>query len=86
MRQLPPLPAGLVAALPATARPDVVLAPDEPLQPSLPLASDGVQRWVWHSRYGAMLIEVVGADVFVNGQRVEPHAPRAGGDILPSTR
>lgn len=46
----------------------------EALQPSLPLASDGVQRWVWHSRFGAMLIEVAGDEVFVNGQRVEPHA------------
>lgn len=43
-------------------------------EPSLPLAGGGVQRWVWHSRYGAMLIEVVGDDVFVNGQRVKPHA------------
>jgi hypothetical protein len=40
----------------------------------LPLAADGVQRWVWESRYGVMLIEVIGPDVFVNGQRVEPHA------------
>ena len=43
-------------------------------QPSLPLASDGVLRWVWHSKFGAILIEVMGHDVFVNGQRVEPHA------------
>lgn len=52
---------------------DVVLSPGEQIAPSLPLASDGVQRWVWHGRYGAMLIEVIGDDVFVNGQRVEPH-------------
>jgi hypothetical protein len=32
----------------------------------------GVQRWLWHSRFGDMLIEVVGPDVFVNGQRVQP--------------
>ncbi len=42
-------------------------------QPPLPLASDGVQRWVWQGRFGAMLIEVVGEQVFVNGERVEPH-------------
>lgn len=54
--------------------PDAVLAPGEHVAPSLPLASDGVQRWVWHGRYGAMLIEVIGDDVFVNAQRVEPHA------------
>jgi len=51
-----------------------VLAPGEQLEPSLPLGSDGVQRWVWHGRYGAMLIEVIGDDVFVNTHRVEPHA------------
>ena len=56
-------------------RPDVVLAPGELLEPSLPLGSDGVRRWVWHSRHGEMLIEVIGKDAFVNGQRVEPHAP-----------
>lgn len=59
---------------PLPLRPDVVLAPSEHFEPSLPLVSDGVQRWVWHSRYGAMLIEVVGDDIFVNSQRVEPHA------------
>ncbi|MDO9094534.1 MAG: hypothetical protein Q8R98_24150 [Rubrivivax sp.] len=54
--------------------PDVMLAPLETVEPSLPLASDGVRRWVWHSRYGAMLIEVIGDEVYVNQQRVEPHA------------
>lgn len=51
-----------------------MLAPSERIEPSLPLGSDGVQRWVWQSRYGAMLIEVIGDEIFVNGQRVEPHA------------
>jgi hypothetical protein len=32
-----------------------------------------VQRWVWQGRFGPMLIEVIGEQVFVNGQRVEPH-------------
>jgi hypothetical protein len=54
---------------------DVMLAAQESVEPSLPLASDGVRRWVWHSRYGAMLIEAIGTEVFVNGERVEPHAP-----------
>lgn len=54
---------------------DVVLSPGEQAQPSLPLGSDGVLRYVWHGRFGAMLIEVIGGEVFVNGQRVEPHAP-----------
>lgn len=52
-----------------------MLTPGEQLEPSLPLGSDGVRRWVWHSRHGAMLIEVIGGEAFVNGQRVEPHAP-----------
>jgi hypothetical protein len=54
--------------------PDVVLTPGEQVEPSLPLSSDGVQRWVWQGRFGEMLIEVIGDDVFVNRQRVEPHA------------
>lgn len=62
-------------APPSSLHFDVVLSPNEPGEPSLPLGSDGVQRWVWHSRFGAVLIEVVDADVFVNGQRVQPYAP-----------
>ena len=42
-------------------------------QTPLPLASEGVRRWVWESRYGAMLIEVIDDEVFVNGQRVQRH-------------
>lgn len=37
----------------------------------LPLATAGVLRYVWESRYGEILIEVVGDEVFVNGSRVE---------------
>ena len=66
-------PAPLAAT--ASFQPDVVLAPEEPIEPSLPLGSDGVRRWVWHSRHGAILIEVIGGEAFVNGQRVEPYAP-----------
>ena len=39
-------------------------------QPSLDLASEGVQRYVWQSAYGAMLIEVRDGIAFVNGARV----------------
>lgn len=53
---------------------DVVVGQTDNAQPSLPLASDGVRRWVWQSKFGAILIEVDGPDVFINGQRVEPHA------------
>jgi hypothetical protein len=37
--------------------------------------SDGVERSVWRSPYGAIVIEVIGNDVFVNGDLVEPHRP-----------
>jgi len=55
--------------------PERLLPPGEPPpQSPLPLATDGVQRWVWEGRFGSMLIEVIGAQVRVNGQPVEPHA------------
>lgn len=37
----------------------------------LPLATEGVQRYVWDSRFGSMLIEVIGDDIYVNGGKVE---------------
>jgi hypothetical protein len=54
--------------------PDVVVGNAFDAQPLLPLASTGVLRWVWHSKFGAILIEVIEQEVFVNGQRVERHA------------
>ena len=57
----------------ASFLPDVLLSPDEQVEPSLPLGSDGVQRWVWRSRFGEVLIEVVGEQVLVNGQPVAPY-------------
>lgn len=51
---------------------------DATTQVALPLATPGVQRWVWEGRYGPMLLEVDGDQVFVNGQRVQPHEPRGG--------
>jgi len=51
-----------------------VLGEADATQPSLPLSSEGVLRWVWRSRFGSILIEVVDNEVFVNGERVEPHA------------
>jgi hypothetical protein len=55
--------------------PEVLLRPAEDGQAPLPLGADGVARWVWESRFGAMLIEVIDGAVFVNGDRVLPHAP-----------
>lgn len=58
--------------------PEVLLGTDSLQEPQLPLASEGVQRYVWESRFGAMLIEVKDGAVFVNRQPVEPHvAPPA---------
>lgn len=50
--------------------PEVQLGPQPADQPNLDLASEGVQRYVWHSAYGAMLIEVRDGAAFVNGARV----------------
>ena len=65
------------ASLPMNAvlRPEVLLRCDSDYQAALPLASESVFRYVWESRYGTILIEVLGTDVFVNGQRVKPHIP-----------
>lgn len=40
-------------------------------QAALPLVAEGVERYVWESRFGSMLIEVVDDVVYVNGQEVE---------------
>lgn len=61
-----------VPAMNAPLRPDVFTRPQPSRQLDLPLASDGVQRNVWESRFGTMLIEVRAGQVFVNGSRVEP--------------
>lgn len=52
---------------------EVLLRRSHDGQAALPLAAPGVQRWVWESRYGTMLIEVIRDQIFVNGQRVELH-------------
>jgi hypothetical protein len=41
-------------------------------QADLPLATEGVLRYVWESRFGSMLIEVRDGRAFVNGQAVVP--------------
>lgn len=46
----------------------------EDAQAALPLAASGVQRLVWDGRYGQILIEIVGGEVRVNGDVVEPIA------------
>jgi hypothetical protein len=56
----------------APLRPDVFIRPEPSPQLDLPLAADGVQRHVWESRFGTMLIELRGGEIFVNGSLVEP--------------
>lgn len=53
--------------------PEILLGLDR-LDQELPLATEGVQRYVWHCSFGPMLIEVRDGAAYVNGQRVEPLA------------
>jgi hypothetical protein len=50
--------------------PEVLLGLQRADEPSLPLERAGVQSYVWHSRFGPMLIEVRDGVTFVNGARV----------------
>lgn len=54
----------------APVLPEVLLGPQRRDEPSLPLEREGVQAYVWRSRFGAMLIEVRDGATFVNGARV----------------
>lgn len=51
---------------------EVLLRPAVSRQVDLQLATEGVQRYVWESRFGTMLIEVREGRVYVNGSLVEP--------------
>jgi len=59
--------------------PEVLLGTHSRQELQLPLACEGVQRYVWQGRFGAMLIEVKDSAVFVDGRRIEPYvaAPRS---------
>jgi hypothetical protein len=50
--------------------PEVLLGGQPSDQSALPLATDGVQRYVWQSAFGPILIEVRDGAAFVNGARV----------------
>lgn len=52
--------------------PEILRRVEPSPQAELPLAAEGVQRYVWQSRWGEMLIEVQGDNVFVDGKLVEP--------------
>jgi len=63
----------IAVAMNAPLLPEVLLGIQSSAEPPLALAAEGVQRYVWEGRFGAMLIEVKEGIVFVNGRRVEPH-------------
>jgi hypothetical protein len=52
--------------------PEIHIDLPNPGEPELPLAADGLLRYVWHSRFGDMLVEVHDGCAFVNGEAVEP--------------
>lgn len=52
--------------------PEVIVGESVGDQARLSLATEGVQRWVWQSRFGPILIEVIDDTPYVNGQRVDP--------------
>ena len=73
----------------APTLPDIHLGPADDNEPELPLVAEGVQRYVWESAFGAMLIEIHDGAAFVNGQRVEPIAEtisRSGEHADPAPR
>jgi hypothetical protein len=55
----------------APVHPEVLLLRRADQQAELPLGAEGVLRYVWEGRFGAMLIEVIDQQVYVNGQVVE---------------
>ena len=54
---------------------EVHLGPHPSDQLDLPLAAEGVLRYVWESRFGPMLIEVRAGRAYVNGEAVQPAEP-----------
>ncbi|WP_280154490.1 hypothetical protein [Piscinibacter sp. XHJ-5] len=55
--------------------PEILAREGDSPQADLPLAAEGVLRYVWEGKFGPMLIEVRGGCAYVNGQVVEPAAP-----------
>lgn len=51
--------------------PEVLARRGDSPQADLPLAAEGVLRYVWESRFGPMLIEVQDGQAYVNGQAIE---------------
>ncbi|HEY0857140.1 MAG TPA: hypothetical protein VGE16_08790 [Albitalea sp.] len=51
--------------------PEVPRLREQSPQEALPLATEGVQRFIWEGHFGSMLIEVAHGVAYVNGDRVE---------------
>jgi hypothetical protein len=58
--------------------PEVLRLREDSPQETLPLATEGVQRLVWESRFGSMLIEIIDGVAYVNGKRVDSISGDAG--------
>lgn len=56
----------------------LVLSGDGHAQVELPLATEGVLRYVWQHKFGSMLVEVRDGRVFVNGGLVERASAAVG--------
>ena len=67
-------------AISARLLPEVLARQGDTHQTELPLATEGVLRYVWESRWGSVLIEVNGGRVFVNGGLVEA-APEISAEV-----
>jgi hypothetical protein len=57
---------------------EVLRRQDGSPQCDLPLAAEGVLRYIWENRFGEMRIEVIDGVVYVNGDRVEPAMAEGG--------
>jgi hypothetical protein len=51
--------------------PEILVRQQPSLQVDLPLAAEGVLRYVWESRFGPILIEVKEGRAYVNGKVVQ---------------
>ncbi len=62
----------------ASLLPEVLRRLEPTPQTDLHLATEGVLRYVWETRYREMLIEMADGVVYVNGGRVEPSMAEGG--------
>jgi len=72
------------SAMSAPCLPEVLRLRNDSPQEALPLATEGVLRYVWEGRFGSMLIEVVDGTAYVNGARVESLNPAMSPDGVPA--